>query len=119
MNHLFSFFLGSWLLLSNTPVEPGVSAALATRRAAILPHIHYDLSFRIPIEKDSAVLITESLQFDLAVREDLTLDFRQKDANLDRLDVNGQSVIADIRDEHILVPARLLRKGPNTIKLKL
>ncbi len=119
MNAIFSFLLGGWILFSTIPLEPGVSAALAARRAAILHNIHYDLSFRIPIEKDSAVLITETLQFDLAVREDLTLDFRQKDANLDRLDVNGQSVIADIREEHILVPARLLRKGPNTIKLKL
>lgn len=129
MNYLFSLLLGGWLLFTGMPawpqsvnpaipVEPGVSAALAARRAAILRNIRYDLSFRIPVEKDSAVLVTESLQFDLSTRETLMLDFRQQDSHLDKIDVNGQSFTADIQNEHILVPTTLLRKGHNTIRLR-
>jgi len=60
-------------------VQPGVPAVLATHRATLLRNIVYDLSFRIPIEKDTAVLTSERLTFELMANDGpLVLDFNRK-----------------------------------------
>jgi len=82
-----------------------------------LRNIVYDLSFRIPIEKDTAVLTSERLTFELMANDGpLVLDFKQK--ALETFSVNGREWPAGPMLEHILVPARLLRKGTNTIRLR-
>ncbi len=99
--------------------EPGVSAPLARYRKAMITKIRYDLHFDIPANRDSQILASAYLSFQLRHRPkgDLQLDFKEVPAKLKTLTVNGKPVPLRCQDEHLLIPENQLVKGDNRIEI--
>jgi len=99
--------------------EPGVSAPLARYRKAIVTRVRYDLHFDIPANRDSQILASESIAFQLRHRPqgELQLDFKEAPAKLKTLAVNGKPVPLRYQDEHLLISANRLIKGNNRLEI--
>ncbi len=96
---------------SPTPVTDGVSHELAISRRTQLQDVIYDLSFNIPTEREKPVTGTATITFKWQGhrRDSLQIDFQ---GTVDRpLQVNGKTIEADHRHEHVIIPGRLLRSG--------
>ena len=107
-------------------VEEGVSLALAEYRREAVSDLRYSVAFSIPEEPDRQVSGQETISFSLkgnaSVRRPwkvpLQLDFREGRAAVLALRVNGRDCAIDYREEHIVIPARALRKGANSVELE-
>lgn len=117
MRRLVGFLLAAGLLAGcgHTPVEPGVSWELAQVRSACIKSIHYELSFRIPEDKDTPLEGAETLTFTLQGSGPVQLDFREGADNIRQVTVNGKAQQADYRDEHLILHG--LRQGENRIDI--
>jgi aminopeptidase N len=104
---------------ATVPLEPGVSLALATQRAAVLDDVRYDLTLRIPENRRDP--IDGKLQASFHYRpdgQDLQLDFRpDQPGQLRALNVNGVAVAPRLASEHLVLPAERLRAGHNSIEI--
>lgn len=98
-------------------VESGVSLALAEFRSGMLSDVRYSLSFSIPESLDQRVVGRETLSFSLKRRAPLQLDFREGRDAVIGLKVNGSECPVDYREEHIVLPGRVLVKGNNTVEV--
>lgn len=109
---------------------PGVSHALAVDRAARLSNITYRLGFTIPTVKTEPVTFNDTITFTLKGNTSigkakrpplaaLVLDFRPATpaAIPTTALVNGRRHSVTCRDEHLVIPAALLRAGRNTVVL--
>ncbi len=107
-------------------VEEGVSLALAEYRMEAVSDLRYSVAFSIPEEPDRQVTGQETISFSLkgnaAARRPwkvpLQLDFREGREAVLALRVNGRDCAIDYREEHIVIPARALRKGANSVELE-
>jgi len=100
----------------------GVSEELAAFRKSTIDNIEYKLFFNIPQNKDSAVKATLELSYNTDVSTPLILDFiplyaKDRALNLSLL-VNGKLFNTSLKDEHIVVPSRLINKGINIISIE-
>ena len=100
-----------------SPVESGVSRNLARERATRISDLRYDLSFSIPASPEVPCSGRVTLRFNRSGRGPLQLDFRPGEKAVHGLAVNGREWPADVRDEHIIVTGKALKKGPNEITL--
>jgi len=98
-------------------VEDGVSLELATYRAANVSDLRYEIEFIIPEQREEPVTGRETISFTLKKRAPLQLDFRQDGDAVKNLRINGRECAADCRNEHIILDANHLQKGPNTVEL--
>ena len=112
-------FLPALLLAAcvSQPVEEGVSRTLAAQRSASLDQLEYHLAFSVPEDPEQPVEGRETLLFQRKGGGPLQLDWRPGRESVLALTVNGIAVEPDCRAEHILLPARLLRRGRNEVKL--
>ena len=95
--------------------KPKSSQALARHRATVVAGVSYDLSLDVT-SLDSAVGRV-TIGFRRVGPDDAILDFRGR--RLVAVLANGDTVpSADARNGHLVVPARLLRVGENTIRLE-
>jgi aminopeptidase N len=92
---------------------PGVSRALADRRARDLSEIHYALRLDVTA-RDTAAGQAE-LRFTRRGAGDLVLDFRGP--SFDRVVVNGRPVEPRVVNGHLVVPGASLRRGSNVVSL--
>ncbi|WP_375383013.1 M1 family metallopeptidase [uncultured Sphingomonas sp.] len=93
-------------------VGPGVSLALAQRRATQIADIRYDLSLDVTAPDRATGAVT--IAFDRRARTgDLVLDFRG--SLLADIRVNGRAMADGRRDGHLVLLERLLRTGANTV----
>ena len=93
-------------------MQPGISLALAKRRAAQIAHVRYDIVLDVTAA-DRAVGAVE-IRFDRRTDDDLILDFRG--TVLAELMANGTPVSAAARsDGHLVLPARALKTGGNIV----
>ena len=97
-------------------VEPGVSQELAQYRAKHVRDVTYDLSFKIPDKKIYGVEIEEEITFKWDGEGDLQLDFQGKLTYA--LIKNTRLDNSCYQDEHIVIPAKYLKKGRNRIKIQ-
>lgn len=97
-------------------VEPGVSQELAQYRAKHVRDVTYDLSFKIPDKKIYGVEIEEEITFKWDGEGDLQLDFQGKLTYA--LIKNTHLDNSCYQDEHIVIPAKYLKKGRNRIKIQ-
>ena len=99
-------------------IEPGVSESLARHRRATISNLRYQLHLTVPRARATPVTGRVTLRFSLKnTRAPLVLDFTGAAANVSSVSVGGDEVSADVRDGHIVVPARSLRRGPNVVDL--
>lgn len=111
-------------------LESGVARELARERAARYADLHYLL--RLTLAENAALMRgTEEIRFTIAAGEqthDLILDWRMSAAAVNdsstaqrvwNIIVNDRAG-ADVREEsdHLIVPARHLREGVNTVRLE-
>ena len=122
---IFSFFLIVCLHVNaqnripETPVKPGVSLQLAQQRHKILSNIQYRLDFNIPRERNADIAAVVAINFKLKTLPDtLQLDFMQTADHVKGITVNAQSLPVLLRNEHILIPKRLLKLDANSIEIK-
>jgi aminopeptidase N len=96
-------------------LTPGISHALARHRAATIRAVRYALSLDVSsLDSASGQVV---VRFQRSGRGDAILDFRGR--RLDAAFANGAALPPTAsRDGHILVPARLLRDGENTLRLE-
>ncbi len=99
------------------PVERGVGIELARERRANVSNLRYDLAFSIPEDLEQPCSGEVTLCFDLSRRGMLQLDFRPGAEAVRGLSVNGRDIAADVRNEHIVIPAKTLRKGKNEVSV--
>lgn len=105
---------------SSAPVnEPGVSLELAEFREALISDIRYDLFFDIPVEMESSIDGSVSIQFNLRDGVvDTPVDFRAPSDHLKTIEVNGSSAEILFENEHIILPAELLVEGENIVEIE-
>ena len=96
-------------------VEPGVSQELAQYRAKHVRDVTYDLSFKIPDKKIYGVEIEEEITFKWDGEGDLQLDFQGKLTYA--LIKNTHLDNSCYQDEHIVIPAKYLKKGRNRVRI--
>ena len=98
-------------------VVGGVSHELAISRAANISDVSYDLSFNIPSSKKTAVTGRADISLTLKNnRDDLQLDFQAPDGPY-ACTINGKRHTVLLRDEHIIIPRNILRRGKNTLSI--
>ncbi|EMR02307.1 M1 family metallopeptidase [Cesiribacter andamanensis] len=101
------------------PAETGVSLALAEYRKAAISQLSYALELQIPAEKAAPIAASERITFTLHHNEQpLQLDFKEESSLLHQLEVNGQLLPLDHRQEHIHIPTQALQPGTNTIDIR-
>ncbi len=101
------------------PVETGVSKSLAEYRKEVLRNIGYDIQLTIPDSKDAPIVASEMISFDLIENtQPLQIDFKERTEKLQAVSVNGKSIAIKHTNEHLVIPARNLKKGKNEVSIK-
>lgn len=100
-----------------TDIADGVSRQLAIARKACLSDIAYRLHFNIPVSKQEPVTGRVAVTFTLKEvgSENLVMDFQGKVS--DMVTVNNYRIEANCQQEHIVIPAKMLKKGKNLVAL--
>ena len=97
----------------------GVSHELAQTRAGRLSDIRYNLFFNIPEQIDESIPAKLNLTFNLSdKKQDLQLDFKEEGDHLLSLTINGSALKPVIEQEHIVLPAKMLKKGANQVEIE-
>ncbi|UYZ59689.1 M1 family metallopeptidase [Hymenobacter latericus] len=104
---------------TTVPVEKGVSLQLAEQRKQLISNLGYQLQLSVPERKAEPVVASEVVSFNLKdASQPVQLDFKEKTDHLKRVVVNGKEVAIDHRDEHLVLPASALKRGPNTVQIE-
>ena len=102
---------------AQTPVpDAGVPLDIATRRAAIISDLRYELSLRIPDTVAAPLTGDITIRFDLKdATAPLVVDFETSREHVKAIDVNGKPVVISYQNGHIVVPAAALATGANAV----
>lgn len=118
-------FLCIFLIVSCEPkksfeVENGVSKVLAESRVATISKVNYELQFSIPSEKSFPILGKEKIGFELKSNEfPIVLDFNVEiTEHIHKFRINGSYDEYDTLNGHIILPAKSLKKGYNTVSIE-
>lgn len=98
----------------------GVSAQLARIRKSCIDSLRYDMLLSIPASRAERVTGVETITFNYrkgASDMPLLLDFTGGAGSVASLEVNGSPTEPDCRNEHIVIPAGMMRDGRNEIKV--
>jgi aminopeptidase N len=96
----------------------GVPSALARERAQRLKDIHYRLHFSVPESVTTPVTGSAVISFSLTdVEGPILLDFAGPPGSLGEARTQTGTFQPQVRDEHIVVPAAMLRAGANEVRL--
>lgn len=96
-------------------VSTGVSASLAGKRKENIRDLRYDLYFDVPEQKEDPLNGEVTIRFVQQNKESVILDFKGDEKSLLQFVVNGKSCNVEVRDEHIIIPAKCLAEGENTV----
>lgn len=94
---------------------PGIARGMARGRARRVSGVTYGLRFDLRTGAD-AVQGSVALNFDATGSGDLVLDFGGED--LSDVTLNGSPVDATLQDQHLILPAALLRQERNTFSAR-
>ena len=98
-------------------VSPGVTLALAERRAATIFNVHYDVRLAIPAERDRPVTGSVTASFTLTETGPVIFDFAQPADSVHAVRAAGEPVDFEVRDEHVVVPAEAVSPGHNVVDI--
>lgn len=105
------------VLSSGTP-ESGVSQAYAEVRADLISDVLYDFEIKIPEDQNASVEGLMDISFSAKNNKaDLYLDFRVPAEFLSSLSLNGDTLPAEVVNDHILLPKASLQAGENSVEL--
>ncbi|MEO7133831.1 MAG: M1 family aminopeptidase, partial [Vicinamibacterales bacterium] len=97
---------------------PGVALDLATRRAAIVSNLQYDLSLSILDAIPTPLTGSITIRFDLKdAAAPLVLDFETSRENVKSIEANGKPAPIHYVNGHIVIPAASLEQGSNTVRI--
>lgn len=103
---------------ASVAIEPGVSAALAQQRGAIVSDLSYDLQIAIPENPDAPLEGRVITAFNLAsAGAPLLFDFAATPAQVLGVFIDGNAVPYEVRSEHVSVPESALQVGPNRVEI--
>ncbi|MBY0493787.1 MAG: ERAP1-like C-terminal domain-containing protein [Cyanobacteria bacterium] len=112
-----AFFAAAASAQTMTP-EAGVPLEVATRRAAAVSNLRYDLSLSIPDTLASPLTGSTTIRFDLKdASAPLVLDFETSRDHIRSVDANGKPVPINYVNGHIVIPAAALAAGANSIRI--
>ena len=101
-------------------VETGVSETLAVARKANISGVAYNLRLVIPARKTEPIDVVESVSFNLKGNSSpVQLDFKAPTDHLHSLEINGQPMALDHRNEHLVLPVAALKPGRNVVEIHL
>src|SRR5579862_4328607 len=102
----------------NPDAEPGVSLALATKRAQSIENVRYGLTFTVPAAPSAAVEGRARIQFSTSkAAEPIILDFSPGADYIRSVSVGGKpSKFRTVKD-HIIIPASEFVSGENTVEI--
>ncbi|MBN7818139.1 M1 family metallopeptidase [Algoriphagus pacificus] len=96
--------------------DPGISIELAEFRKQQISEIHYKLDFSIPKEKTDPIPAKLDLELSIQnVNQPLILDFNEQKEKIISVAVNGEQIVLDFRQEHIIIASNYLQKGKNRV----
>ena len=99
-------------------IAPGVPAPLAQERAQRLKDIDYRLHFSIPASANTPVTGSAVIAFTLAdVTGPVVLDFAGPADSITDARTPAGAFQPQVRDEHLVIPASMLRAGANEVRL--
>ena len=102
---------------STTAVAPGVARELAEWRARTVSDLRYDVAFTIPAVKTAPITGKMTASFTLAAADRaLPFDFAQSADHVKALRVNHRDVPPAVANGHVVIPARALATGANTVE---
>jgi aminopeptidase N len=102
----------------NLVLENDVSEQLAHFRKKQISDVTYGLSFEIPQQKQQEINSNLTLNLTISdLSEPLYLDFKEKSQNIKSIQVNGKSVGITPEKGHIVIAAKDLILGKNTISI--
>ncbi len=101
-------------------LSEGVSKELAEQRKANISNIIYDLSFDIPSNPQESVTGKAIISFDLKEQADVVLDFQGGFDGTCYIYNKRKKRATDVKyyKEHIVIPMKAMKVGPNKIELK-
>jgi aminopeptidase N len=123
---IFNFLFVAFLLLfiscsrtgNNNFFDAGVSKQLAQYRNTVITNLTYNLSFTIPDILTSPIPGNATITFDLSqVKKPVLLDFRTPEGYLKKVSVNNHDIAPEVKNDHIILLKRFLKKGQNTVIL--
>ncbi len=113
-----SFFFFTSCNKKKASVLPGVALTLAKERKELLSNIEYTLHFDIPQLKTDSIKAKETIRFYMKeAATALQVDFNEDKKMVDSVIVNEKIISPQIENEHILIPAKYLQKGDNTVNI--
>jgi aminopeptidase N len=96
----------------------GVPLDVATRRAAIVSRLQYDLSLSIPDTLSAPLTGSMTIRFDLKdASAPLVLDFETSREHVKSVDANGIPAPITYTNGHIIIPSASLAAGANTLRI--
>lgn len=105
------------LCRAQSVVESGVSRSLADFRSLHIKGVQYALMLSIPESKATDIDAAETITFNFNPNgQPLQLDFKEDAKRIRLLEVNGKAVTVNFSKEHLLIDAKSLLAGKNTIK---
>lgn len=102
----------------NLLLENGVSEQMARFRKHQISNVTYGLSFEIPQQKQQEINSNLTLNLTISdLTEPLYLDFKVKSQNIKSIQVNGKNTNVVHEKGHIVIAAKDLIQGKNTISI--
>ncbi|OMQ08475.1 M1 family aminopeptidase [[Flexibacter] sp. ATCC 35103] len=102
----------------NLVLENGVSEQMAHFRKKQISEVTYGLSFEIPQQKQQEINSNLALNLTISdLSEPLYLDFKEKSQNIKSIQVNTKNVAIVHEKGHIVIAAKDLIQGKNTIAI--
>jgi aminopeptidase N len=109
-------FLSSCSSEDEKLIESGVSIQLANLRQANLSNIEYSLEITVPRGIDKPVRGMEEISLHIKeISNPVILDFKAPSENIKKVEVNGEIVPINHKNEHLIVDKENLKAGANTI----
>ena len=98
---------------------PGIPLEVATRRAAIITGLRYELSLNVPRDQKQPLTGTMTARFQLSdASAPLVIDFAPGAKNVAAVAVNGAVATATFPQDHIVLPASALKPGATEVRIE-
>ena len=96
----------------------GVALDLATRRAAIVSGVRYELALSIPDTVPAPLTGTTTIRFGLSdTSAPLVVDFETSREHVKSVEANGKPSVFAYVNGHIVIPAASLVRGDNSVRI--